>query len=72
MKDYRCKNCHKVLFKFNKHNIKIFLKEDKCMELFEIKCPKCKKVNQITYEAIDCLNNDDVGAFEILTAVLKT
>jgi len=39
LKQFRCKNCHKVLFLFRGKIVDI-----------EIKCPKCKKVQELIGE----------------------
>ena len=56
MKEYRCKFCHKRLFKYRMiHLMILFFDPAKGLENtkfndktdFEIKCPKCKTINKI-------------------------
>ena len=56
MKEYRCKFCHKLLFRFRDNGIEFLvnyeviktsgLDEDLLPPEIEIKCSKCSKINQ--------------------------
>ena len=48
MKEYRCedKECHRLLFKTN-------IKQNKEVAL-EVKCPKCKKINNVVLKYFLC------------------
>ena len=65
MKEYRCKFCHKLLFKYRiGHNGVILFDqaqsskvkiEPKEFGMFEIVCPKCKTVNRVGIEKVSSL-----------------
>lgn len=56
MKDYRCKFCHKLLFRVSSFGGDIRTEEgvyinENFQDLqLEIKCPKCKRINLLTFE----------------------
>jgi|AMWB02.1.fsa_nt_gi phage FluMu protein Com len=55
MKDYRCKFCHRLLFKYNPIQLEkdVLLRNDTVtisLTELEIKCPKCETINTIKQE----------------------
>lgn len=58
MKDFRCKFCHKLLFKISFLGVVSEIAKNATVEhkigqlQIDVKCPKCKKINKVTRDEV--------------------